>query len=169
MGLKLKGHINPMDPNYHSETNNFYFLGETDITKYRMVVGTVNWLVTLGRDGIHYALCTLARHMRIHREGYMHAMKHLFGYILQNCKSSIDYNISELNFSMHKIEAYHWFLFFRNVKKKDPYEMLESKGKSVVKSGFFDILHNSCLVTQSSTTYVYLLVNNTIVKWYTKR
>ena len=48
MNWKLKGFMNPMDPNYHAEIDNSDFLTGEDISKYCMMVGSLNWLVTLG-------------------------------------------------------------------------------------------------------------------------
>ena len=79
MGWKLKGFMNPMDPNYHAEINDSDSLKGEDISKYRMMVGSLNWLVTLGRYDLHYTVCTLARHMMMPREGHIHAMHCVFG------------------------------------------------------------------------------------------
>eukprot|EP00957_Ditylum_brightwellii_P141600 10787375-Ditylum_brightwellii.AAC.1 len=59
MGWKLKGYMNPRDPNYHAKINASDFLTGDDISKYRMIVGSLNWLVTLGCYEIHYTVCTL--------------------------------------------------------------------------------------------------------------
>ena len=169
MGWKLKGFMNPMDPNFHPETDDSDFLIGEDISKYRMMVGSLNWLVTLGRYDIHYAVCTLARHMMMPRQAHMHAMRRVFGYLLQNYKFSIDYDIDEPDFSKYKIEEYDWFPLYGNVKEEEPYGMPVSKGKPVVTSGFFDSSHASCLMTRRSTTCVLLFVNGTPMRWYSKR
>jgi len=169
MGWQLKGFNNPMDPNYHAETDASDFLTGEDISKYRMMVGSANWLVTLGRYDIHYTVNTLARHMMMPREGHMHAMKRLFGYLLQNYKFSIIYDTEEPNFTMHKIEEYDWFPLYGNVKEEMPYGMPTPKGKAIVTSGFFDSSHASCLVTRRSTTSVLMFLNKTPIRWYCKR
>ena len=169
MKWKLKGFMNPMDPNYHAETDNSDFLVGEEISKYRMMVGSLNWLVTLGRYDIHYAVGTLARHMTIPRQGHLHAAKRLFGYLQQNYKFAIEYDIGELDFSMHKIESFDWFPLYGKVQEEMPYGMPKPKGKSVVTSGFFDSSHASCLVTRRSTSCVLLFVNNTPIRWFSKR
>ena len=169
MGWNLKGYMNHMDPKFHAEIDPSDFLVGEDISKYCMMVGSLNWLVTLGRYDIHYTVCTLARHMTIPRVGHMHAMKRVFGYLKQNYKFSIDYDINEPDFSAHKIEEYDWFPLYGDVKEEEPYGMPEPKGKAVVTSGFFYSSHASCLVTRRSTTCVHLYVNGTIIRWYSKR
>ena len=103
--METKGYNNPMDPNFHPEMDDSNFLVGDDVTKYRMMVGSLNWLVTLGRYDIHYAVSTLARHMMIPRQGHMHAMKRLFGYLHQNHCFAIKYDIKEPDFLEHKIES----------------------------------------------------------------
>jgi hypothetical protein len=169
MGWKLKGYNNPMEPNFHAETDESDFLTGEEISKYRMMVGSLNWLVTLGRYDVHYATTTLARHMMMPRQGHMHAMKRVFGYLLQNKYFSIAYNIKEPDFSKYKVEQYDWFPLYGNVQEEVPYGMPEPKGKAVITSGFFDSSHASCLVTRRSTTCVLLFVNKTPIRWYSKR
>eukprot|EP00957_Ditylum_brightwellii_P144742 11025662-Ditylum_brightwellii.AAC.1 len=101
-----------MDPNYHAKIDYSDFLTGNNIFKYRMMVGSLNWLVSLGCYDIHYT---------------------------QNYMFSIDYNITEADFSMHKIEEYDWFALYGNTKEEEPYGMLEPKEKPVVTSGHIAI------------------------------
>eukprot|EP00957_Ditylum_brightwellii_P149861 11413369-Ditylum_brightwellii.AAC.1 len=121
MGWKLKGYMNPMDPNFHAETDDSDFLTGDDISKYRMMVGSLNWLVTLGRYDILYAVCTLARHMMMPRQGHMHVMRRLFGYLQQNYKFPIKYNITEPGLSKHSIESYDWLPLYGHAKEEEPF------------------------------------------------
>ena len=107
--------------------------------------------------------------MMMPRQAHMHAMRRVFGYLKQNYKFSIDYDVDEPDFSKYKIEEYDWFPLYGNVKEEEPYGMPVAKGKSVVTSGFFDSSHASCLMTRRSTTCVLLFVNGTIIRWYSKR
>eukprot|EP00957_Ditylum_brightwellii_P204130 15337855-Ditylum_brightwellii.AAC.1 len=68
------------------------------------------------------------------RQGHLHVMKRFFGYLKQNYKFSIEYDIKEPDFSMHKIEEYDWFPLYGNTKEEKPYGMPEPKGKPVVTS-----------------------------------
>ena len=169
MGWKLKGYNNPMDPHYHPEIDDSDFLIGEDISKYRMMVGSLNWLITLGRYDIHYTVTTLARHMMMPRQGHMHAMRRVFGYLLQNLYFSINYDVQEPNFEAHSVTKYDWFPLYGNVKEEQPHGMPEPKGKPVVTSGFFDSSHASCLVTRRSTSSVLLFLNGTPIRWYSKR
>ena len=169
MGWKLKGYNNPMDPHFHPEIDDSDFLVGEDISKYRMMVGSLNWLITLGRYDIQFSVTTLARHMMMPRQGHMHAMRRVFGYLQQNLYFSINYDIREPDFEAYHVEKYDWFPLYGNAKEELPYGMPEPKGKPVFTSGFFDLSHASCLVTRRSTSSVLLFLNSTPIRWYSKR
>eukprot|EP00957_Ditylum_brightwellii_P083797 6369301-Ditylum_brightwellii.AAC.1 len=129
-----------MDLNFHAEIDGSDFLTGDDISKYHMMVGSLNWFVTHGCYGIHYTVCTLERHMMVPREGHMRAMHQVVGYLCQNYCFSIQYDITEP----------------------------ELKGKPVITSGFFGSSHATCLLTQRSTTCVLLFINSTPIRWYSR-
>eukprot|EP00957_Ditylum_brightwellii_P015102 1139032-Ditylum_brightwellii.AAC.1 len=104
IGQKLKGYMNPIDPNYHAKIDHSKFLTGNDISKYRMMVRSLNWLITLKCYDIHYTACTLAIHIMMPGQGHLYATRTIFGYLKQSYKFSIDYDAKEPNFSMHKIE-----------------------------------------------------------------
>eukprot|EP00957_Ditylum_brightwellii_P192642 14668173-Ditylum_brightwellii.AAC.1 len=106
MEWHLKGFSNPIDPNYHAEIDESDFEVGDNVSKYRMMVESLNWLVTLGRYDIHYTTTTLASRMMIPRQGHMHAMRRVFGYLCKNLGFSIDYDIKELDFSKYQVEEY---------------------------------------------------------------
>eukprot|EP00957_Ditylum_brightwellii_P042009 3180756-Ditylum_brightwellii.AAC.2 len=87
----------------------------------------LNWWVALRRYDIHYTVCTLAQHMIMPRQGHLHDMGGVFGYLKQNYKFSINYDIKETDFSMQKIEEYDWFPLYGNTKEEEPYGMPEPK------------------------------------------
>ena len=58
----------PEDPDYHPDLNGSPPLLGDDVTNYCMMVGCLNWMVTLGRYGIIHAANTMVQYMmlRIH-------------------------------------------------------------------------------------------------------
>ena len=169
MEWRLRHLVNPMNPDYHPEVDESEFLVGDDVSKYRMMVGSLNWLVTLGRYDIQYTAASLARHMMAPRQGHMDAMRRIFGYLKFNSKIKIVYDTSEPDFSCHKIETFDWFALYGQVKEEMPYGMPVPKGNPVIISGFFDSSHSSCLVTRRSTTGILMFLNKTPIKWYSKR
>eukprot|EP00957_Ditylum_brightwellii_P074159 5635229-Ditylum_brightwellii.AAC.1 len=89
------------------------------------MVGSLNWLDTLGCYDICYTVCTLAWHIIMQRHGHLHAIRRVLGCLKQNYKLSINYDIKEPGLSMHKIEEYDWFPFCDNTKEEELYGMPE--------------------------------------------
>ena len=169
MDWKFRNYSSPEDPDYHPEIDETPFLQGDDISKYRMMVGSLNWLITLGRYDVHHAASTLARYMMIPREGHMNAMRRVFSYLKYNYKFAIKFDTEEPDLSGYPIEEYDWFPMYGESKEEMPYGMPKPKGRPVVLSGFFDASHACCLLTRRSMSAVLMFINKTPLLWFAKR
>ena len=70
-------------------------IGE-EISKYRMLIGSAMWAVTLGRYDIMYATISMARYGCAPREGHMKAILRVFGYLQAYHKGKIIMDTREL-------------------------------------------------------------------------
>ena len=52
----------PMDKEYHPELDETAFLDAEFQTRYRSMIGSLNWLISLGHFDIQYCTTTLARY-----------------------------------------------------------------------------------------------------------
>ena len=68
----------PMDASYHPELDESAFLGEEEHSHYRMLIGSAQWAITLGRFDIAYATNTLARYSALPRKGHLEALLRVF-------------------------------------------------------------------------------------------
>ena len=68
----------PLNPEYHPELDETPLISEERITHYRSLIGSANWILTLGRFDIAYALSSLSRYSMAPREGHIQALQHLF-------------------------------------------------------------------------------------------
>ena len=71
---ELRKQNSPMQSDYHPELDTSAYLGEEDHARYRMLVGSAQWAISLGRFDIAYAVSTLARYSALPREGHLQAM-----------------------------------------------------------------------------------------------
>ena len=170
MEWKLKNFGSPMDPTYHPETDTTAHLSDDMHAKYRMMVGTLNWLVTLGRWDVHYAAQTFARYSQAPREGHMDAMRRVFGYLKHFSKRSIVYDARMPKHRDDLVTKFDgWKEMYPDAKEEMPPGMPEPKGNEVRISAYFDADHAGCLETRRSTTGMIMFLNGTPVKWYSKR
>jgi len=65
-----------------------------------MLVGSLNWLVTLGWYDIQHATQTLAQYSSIPREGHLKATKQIFRYVKSYAKVAIRYVLAMPDFAI---------------------------------------------------------------------
>ena len=93
----------PMSDQYFPEEDETPFLNKEDISKYRSLVGTANWIITLGHFDIAYAVNSLSRYSGCPREGHLKAMMRVFGYLDTHFKGRIIIDPNYHNRSKYKV------------------------------------------------------------------
>src|SRR5688500_7223411 len=77
----------PFAVEYHAEMDETPLLPPEQISLYQSLLGSANWIITLGRFDINYAVNTLSRYSMAPREGHFKAMcRVFFGYLKQRPK-----------------------------------------------------------------------------------
>ena len=111
----------------------------------------------------------MARYNAIPRTGHLQAMQRAFGYIKHYPKVSIQYDETMPDLTTHKPTTYDWEQFYPGLTEELPPDMPTPKGNPARITGYFDADHAGCLQTRRSVTGVIMFVNNTPIKWYSKR
>jgi len=65
----------PMELNNHPELDTTPLMDECNTSLYRALIGSANWLTTLGHLDVHYSTNALSRYAMAPREGHLEAMK----------------------------------------------------------------------------------------------
>ena len=73
----------PFHEEYYPEMDETEFLPVDKITIYKSLLGSANWIITLGRFDISYATNVLSRYTMKPREGHYIALQRVFGYLRQ--------------------------------------------------------------------------------------
>ena len=53
--VTLRQWQSPMLDSYHPELEDSPFLDGSDISKFQMLIGSFNWIITLGRFDVHFS------------------------------------------------------------------------------------------------------------------
>ena len=69
-GMLIKHDI-PMVAGDHPELDESKHLDDDEHTKYQMLIGMLNWIVTIGRIDIVFAVSSLSRFTACPRQGHM--------------------------------------------------------------------------------------------------
>jgi hypothetical protein len=170
MEWRLRNYGSPSEPKYHPELDESPFLNDDLHARYRMMVGCMNWMVTIGRWDLFYTAQTLARYCQAPREGHMVAMQRAFGYIKHFAKRQIVYDVRMPTHLDDKVTKFGgWKEMYPDAIEELPPDMPTPKGKPVRVSAYFDADHAGCLQTRRSTTGMIMFLNGTPIKWYSKR
>ena len=63
-----------------------------EVSKYRSLIGSANWIIALEKYDIGYVTSTLAKYSTLPRKGYYKAAQRIFGYLgnFPHCKIFLD-------------------------------------------------------------------------------
>ena len=161
----------PFSDQYHPEHDESPLLDEKNITLYKSLIGSANWIVTLGRFDIAYSVSTFARYSMAPREGHLENLKKLFGYLRGKAHGKILIDISEppvRNIAMIS-KNHNWSEFYPDAKEEVPEDALQPMGRRCMLTCYVDSDHARDQVTRRSVTGIILLLNNTPLVWVSKR
>mmetsp|Transcript_165 Transcript_165/g.262 ORF Transcript_165/g.262 Transcript_165/m.262 type:complete len:146 (-) Transcript_165:574-1011(-) len=77
----------PHPPGYHLELDESWFLSPDDVEVYQSYMGTLRWVVELGRIDLAFSASLMARFAACPREGHMEHVLHIFSYIKKHLRS----------------------------------------------------------------------------------
>ena len=162
----------PMEESYHPESDESELLDEKGQSLYRAIIGSANWLVTLGRFDLQYATNTLARFSHAPRLGHMLQAQRIFGYLKKDYTRKgrilIDPNFHQPHSDL-KFEQYdNWKEFYPDAGDELPPNMPEARGAKAKVTVYVDADHAHCTLTRRSVTGIILFVNNTPIKFISK-
>ena len=112
-----------------------------DINKFRMLVGSANWTITLGRFDVHFAVSTLRWYSVAPRQGHLKAMLRVFGYLKYHIKRQIICNVEEPDFIKLEPAKQNWSKLYPDAKEEYPPNMPNPKGKPIKISTYYDADH----------------------------
>ena len=86
---KFKKQNVPFSEEYHPELETSELLSPPEISKYKSLIGSGIWLITLGRFDIQYAISTLSQYSMAPCASHMTALHCIFGYLAKHADSMI--------------------------------------------------------------------------------
>ena len=160
----------PMAEADHPELDDSPLCSEKEATLYRSMVGSANWIVTLGRFDIAFALQSLARFSMAPRVGHLKRMNKLFCYLKHHGSAKIMCDPAYPNHSQYKVnDDANWDDFYPDAQEELPPDMPIAKGKPARITCYVDADHAHCQVTRRSVTGIVVFMNNMPIRWYSKK
>src|SRR5687768_8023905 len=97
-GLKEFRRFNTPFPEeyYYPELDESVFISFEKISIYKSLLGSANWIITLGRFDISYATNVLSRYSMEPREGHYQGLQRVFGYLRQRPHDKLLINVGKV-------------------------------------------------------------------------
>jgi len=170
LNQELRKFKTPMEDKYHPELDDSPLCTQERASIFRSMIGSLNWMITLGRFDVNYATNSLSRFNMAPREGHFKACMRVLGYLKSFSKATI---MLDNNFPNHlKYETtieQDWTEFYPDAEEDIPKDMLKPKGKKIRLTIYVDADHAHDQLTRRSVTGIIVFLNNTPIRWYSKR
>jgi len=154
---------------YHPEQDDTPLLNPEGVSKYRALIGSANWIVTLGRFDIAYATSTMARYCMAPREGHLIAVKRIFGYLRTFPAGELLINPRPFEHPKLTNQGVKWQEFYPDADEEIPEDRPEPLKTKAQVTIYVDADHAHDTVTRRSVTGILVFINQTLVRFVSKR
>jgi hypothetical protein len=88
-GEKPKPFQSPLEKNDHPKVDKPDLLSSSNITIYQLMIGALQWAVSLGRFDIHTAVMTMSQFRIDPCIGHLKRLQQIYRYLKQYCSGAI--------------------------------------------------------------------------------
>ena len=160
----------PLEKGDHPELDASELCDPEQIAQYQSMIGSLQWIVTIGRFDINTAVMTMSGFRMAPRIGHLNRLKRIYGYLSKMRYASIRVRTEEPDYSDLPEHTFDWtYSVYGNVKELLPSDAPEPLGNYVTSSHYVDanLMHD--VTTGRSVTGILHLVNKTPIEWYSKK
>jgi hypothetical protein len=169
-GSKPKQYSTPLVHGDHPEIDDSQECELEDIKKYQSLIGSLQWVIQIGRFDVNTAVMTLASFRANPRVGHLYRCKRIYGYLYKMRNGAIRIRVEEPDFSALPNKVYDWEQsVYAGAEELIADDNPIPLGKPVVMSTFVDANLYHDLVTGRSVTGILHLFNKTLIDWYSKK
>ena len=161
----------PLEENDHPELDTTEFLDINDTEKYQSMIGSLQWIIAIGRWDVQTAVMTLSSFRAQPRKGHMERAKRIYGYIAKFKDYSIKFCVDEPDLSSfnNKVDL-HWSKsIYGDHKEERPDDAPPPLGKRVTLIHYFDVNLMHDVLSGKAVTGCIHLANKTPIMWYSKK
>ena len=159
----------PLEQNNHPEIDDTEFLDAQGIRLYQSLIGSLQWVVSLGRFDIATAVMTMSSFRVAPRRGHLDRLKRIYGYLSRMKHATTRFRTHEPDYSDLPERLYDWTSIYGDVQELLPTDAPEPLGKPVTTTHYFDANLYHDMLTGRSLTATLHFVNATPIDAYTKK
>jgi hypothetical protein len=168
-GKQSKQVITPLNKGDHPEMDTSDLLEVDDINIYQSLIGTLQWVIQIGRFDITTSVMTLSRFRAAPRKGHLDRVKQIYSY-LSKMRHGIICICTELpDYSTIPKKTYNWdSTCYEGAEEVIPKDLPRPLGKAVQTMTFVDANLFHRMISGRSVTGILHLLNKTPIDWFSK-
>ena len=159
----------PMDVEYHPELDESALVDAEMHTRYRSMIGSLNWLIAIGRFDIQFSTTLMARYGHAPRAGHIKAIIRIMGYVKKFSKAKL---IIDPSLPPHEQYPYddlnNWHDLYPDSVMEILYDAPKPKGPPVRVTIWVDADHARDKLTCRSVTGILVMINHTVARTFSK-
>jgi hypothetical protein len=168
-GRKPKPYASPLTGGDHPEIDDSGLLDLAGVSIYQSLIGSLQWVIQLGRLDICTAVMTMSRFRAAPREGHLDRVKRIIGYLSKMRDGVIRIRTEQPDYSNIPDTIYDWeHTVYAGAKEELPDDAPPPLGKEVVMTSFFDANLYHDIITGKSVTGILHMFNQTPIDWFSK-
>lgn len=160
----------PLESNDHPELDTSDFLDEKYIRIYQSMIGSAQWLISLGRFDISVHVMTLSSFRAQPRQGHLDRIKRIYGYVCKMKHAAIRYRTEMPDVTDFTFVELDWNdTPFKDVREEYPTNLPVARGKPVLMTTYVDANLGHDVLSGKSVTGILHFFNKTPIDWFSKK
>jgi len=163
-------HSSPLHKGDHPKLDETELLLPEGVTDFQLLVGSLQWAVSLGRFDRTTAVITLSRFRAAPRKGHLDRTKRVVGYLLKYRHFKICFCTHVPDLSNLPDPIYEWeYTVYGDVSKNMPDNCPKPLGHHVLLVHYVDANLYHDMLTGRSLTGILHMIKGTPIDWFSKR
>ena len=161
----------PVQDNDHPELDPTVFLDDDDTQKYQSMVGSLQWLVSIGRFDVMTPVMSLSSFRSKPRQGHLDRLKRMYGYVQKTRQYAIKYRVGtpEVSNFDNRINMDWSKSIYGDHTEELPDDAPRPMGNPVTLLHYFDanLMHD--VLSGKAVTGCVHFANKTPIMWHSKK
>jgi hypothetical protein len=162
----------PLTTTYRPELDVSSELGPAESAYYMSLIGVLRWMVEIGRVDICLECSMMSSHLALPREGHLHELFRMFGYLRKYHNTEMVYDPSDPVIDETEFGRKDWTSSeFGHIQGSEvlPLNMPQPRGMGFTMRAKVDADHAGDTVTRRSRTGFIVYLNSSPVYWFSKK
>ena len=145
---------------------------DIDGAYYHSLIGTLRWIVELGRVDICLEVSMLSSHLALPREGHLDQALHIFAYLDKHHNAEMVFDPTPWEIPEKAFTKQDWdYLIYgcKKLKEELPEDMPRPLGERMRINVYVDADHAGDQITRRSRIGFIVFLNNAPIYWFSKK